>query len=445
MKPEAIYLICTAGLLLLLLQCQQTVTTEITDQSLRNLLMSEPGGIASLMLPRSDELEHIPQDSANPLTAAKVELGRYLFFDPAISFDPACKAAARTFSCATCHFADAGFQAGRKQAIASGGRGHGFRREKHPMCDSTEVDVQLLRTPSIVNCAYQEVQLWSGKLGCCGPNKGTDSLWKKGSFMELNRLAMAGVETQARVALEAHGMRMDPNLVTETKYLDLFNAAFSDVTPELKYRRFSMAKAIAAYERTVLTNEAPFQKWLRGDRSALTKDQRWGAYIFFGKGGCNNCHRGPALNSMTFHALGIKDMSGNDVIPKKNAPEDIMFGRGGFTHREEDMYKFKVPQLYNLKGLKFLGHGGGLSSVEAVIRYINNAVAENSSVDQKYLSPYFRPLHLTEKEIKALTTFVEDALFDPSLHRYEPGNVPSGFCFPNADKMSREQLRCSEQ
>lgn len=446
MKPDAVYRICTAGMLsLLLLQCRQTVEKEITDQTLRNLLQSEPGGIASLILPRSDEFELIPQDSANPLSAAKVELGKYLFFDPAISFDPACKAAARTFSCATCHFADAGFQAGRKQAIASGGRGHGFMREKHPMCDSTEVDVQLLRTPSIANCAYQEDQLWSGKLGCCGPNKGTDSLWKKGSFVELNRLAMAGVETQARVALEAHGMRMDPALVTETAYLTLFNAAFSEIKPELKYRRFSMAKAIAAYERTVLTNQAPFQKWLRGDSRALTKDQRWGAYLFFGKGGCNRCHRGPALNSMSFHALGIKDMSGADVIPKQNPPEDIRLGRAGFTSREEDMYKFKVPQIYNLKGLKFLGHGGGFSSVEAVIRYKNNAVAENTSVDPKYLSPYFRPLHLTEKEIKALTTFVEDALFDPSLQRYEPGHVPSGFCFPNADKMSREQLRCTKQ
>ncbi len=412
------------------------------DLRLKEILKSKKGGLIQFILPESSDYCSIPQDSSNPLSNEKVKLGQLLFFDPAISFDPRCKAAARTFSCATCHFASAGFQSGTRQAIAGGGRGHGFERQKHPFCDSSELDIQMLRTPSILNCAYQEVQLWSGKLGGSGINKGQDSLWTKGSFVELNRLGMQGVETQARVALEAHGMRMDPELILNTDYIVYFDSVFKDVDPNLKYRRFSMAKAIAAYERTVLSNKAPFQNWLKGNKNALTSFQKKGAILFFGKAQCDQCHNGPALNSMSFHALAMNDMEGSDIIFKKDPPADAKLGRAGYTHLEEDMFKFKVPQLYNLKNVSYLGHGGNFCSVIEVIRYKNDAIPQNIKVANKYLSPYFQPLHLTECEMKALEDFILNGLFDPDLRRYEPTSVPSGFCFPNADKISKIQLRC---
>lgn len=393
------------------------------------------------ILPESDDFKNIPQDTGNLITAEKVELGKFLFFDPAISFNPKCIAAARTFSCATCHFAEAGFQAGIIQSIAGGGRGFGFFRHKHPLCDTSEMDVQMIRTPSIVNCAYQEVQLWSGKFGATGPNTGTDSLWPKGSFTELNRLGMQGVETQARIALEAHGMRMSPELITKTKYQSLFDTAFSQVDPNLKYRRISMAKAIAAYERVVLSNKAPFQLWLKGDSLALSPKQIKGACLFFGKAKCYNCHSGPALNSMSFHALGMNDFNLKSII-LKDSLDDHHLGRGGFTKKEADMYCFKVPQLYNLKDAGFLGHGGSFCSIEEVIRYKNNAIPENQMVPTKNLSSFFVPLGLREDEIIALADFIENALHDPDLKRYEPKSVPSGFCFPNADKLSKQQLGC---
>lgn len=412
--------------------------------SLQELLIkrSNGKGLEFFILPDSDNFDKIPQDTSNVLTHVKVKLGMFLFFDPAISFNPKCIAASRTFSCASCHFPEAGFQAGIRQSIAGGGRGHGFLRHKHPLCDSSEVDVQLLRTPSIVNCAYQEAQLWSGKMGCCGPNTGSDSLWAKGSFLELNGLKMQGVETQARVALEAHGFRMSPPLIMNTEYGSLFDSAFKNVRSDLIYRRFSMAKAIAAYERTVLTNQAPFQKWLRGDTNALSKNQIYGASLFFDKAQCDKCHTGPALNSMSFHALGFDDMTCADIIMKKDAPDDATLGRAGFTRLEKDKFKFKVPQLYNLKQIEFLGHGGNFCNIEEIVRYKNEAKSQNPNVDPKYLSPDFKPLHLNNKEIKAIVDFIENGLYDPNLKRYEPDNVPSGFCFPNADLASRIQLQC---
>ncbi|NOT36934.1 MAG: cytochrome-c peroxidase [Saprospiraceae bacterium] len=429
-----------------LIQCntKNFYETEISNSDLRNLLIkrSSGKGLDFFILPESHEFSKIPQDTSNPLSDVKIQLGKFLFFDPAISFNPKCTAASRTFSCASCHFSEAGFQAGIRQSIAGGGRGHGFMRTKHPLCDSSEVDVQLLRTPSIINCAYQEAQLWSGKLGCCGPNTGSDSLWKKGSFLELNGLKMQGVETQARVGLEAHGFRMSPELITNTIYGTLFDSAFKGSRPDLIYRRFTMAKAIAAYERTVLSNQAPFQKWLRGDSTALSATQLFGAYLFFDKAKCDNCHTGPALNSMSFHALGFNDMTGIDIIDKNDAPKDVTLGRGGYTNLEEDKFKFKVPQLYNLKNIEFLGHGGNFCSVEEIVRYKNEAKSQNPNVTEKYLSQDFKPLHLNNKEIKALVDFIENALYDPNLKRYEPKSVPSGFCFPNADIVSKKQLHC---
>ncbi|MBK8152045.1 MAG: hypothetical protein IPK61_02535 [Saprospiraceae bacterium] len=265
---------------------------------------------------------------------------------------------------------------------------------------------------------------------------------QKGSFTELNRLGLSGVETQARIALEAHGMRMSPALVTETTYKQLFDTAYPKERPDLRYLRFTMARAIGAYERTVLTNQAAFQKWLKGDSSALTNEQKKGAILFFGKASCVDCHTGPALNSMAFYALGMPEMEGIDIIHKKDSFADFHLGRGALTHRQEDMFCFKVPQLYNLKDHGYYGHGASFCSVEEVIRYKNDAVPANQNVPIENLAKNFKPLGLDKDEIKSLVDFVENGLYDPNLRRYEPGSVASGRCFPNHDKLSREQLGC---
>lgn len=431
--------------LTLFVSCGNKQADLISDIQLRQLISSQSitGDLAEFILPLDSQYHLIPQDTSNPISAIRILLGQQLFFDPAISFDPKCKAAAQTFSCASCHFAEAGFQSGLAQAIAGGGRGFGKLRHKHPLCDSAFLDVQEIRTPSIINCAYQEVQLWSGKLGCCGPNAGTDSLWPKSSFVELNKLGMSGVETQARVALEAHGMRMSPALVMNTQYKKLFDSAYGQVRPDLRYRRFIMAKALAAFQRSVLTNRAPFQHWLRGDTAALDQAAKHGAFLFFGKAKCISCHRGPALNSMAFYALGMNDLHGPHIILKDSLKE-MQLGRGAFTKKREDMFCFKVPQLYNLKQVEYLGHGSDFCSVEEIVRYKNTAVADNKNVPASQLAKSFKPLHLSEKEIKDLSYFIVESLFDPELSRYTPKNVASGLCFPNNDLLSRQQLHCNE-
>ena len=132
-----------------------------------------------------------------------------------------------------------------------------------------------------------------------------------------------------------------------------------------------------------------------------------GKALFYGAG-CVACHTGPALNSMSFHALGMKDLDGShDMVRVRldpfggTVPDAVRKGRGGFTGLADDMYAFKTPQLYNLADSPFYGHGASFATVRQVIAYKNAAVAENPLAGN--LSPLFVPLGLTESAIDELT------------------------------------------
>jgi cytochrome c peroxidase len=144
------------------------------------------------------------------------------------------------------------------------------------------------------------------------------------------------------------------------------------------------------------------------------------------------------MNSMTFHGYGMNDLNGAGII--NGATDDQ--GRGTFTANPEDNYKFKTPQLYNLTDSPFLGHGSSFRSVREVVEYKNNGVPQNPNVPESQLAEQFRPLGLTEQEITDLVNFIENALYDPYLSRYEPQTLPSGFCFPNNDVMSQIDQGC---
>ncbi len=119
-------------------------------------------------------------------------------------------------------------------------------------------------------------------------------------------------------------------------------------------------------------------------------------------------------------------------------------GRGGFTKNAADEYKFKTPQLYNLKDHNFFGHGGTFESIEDIIRYKNQAQVEKTSLaSHPNLASEFIPLGLSDEEITDLVDFLTNALFDASLTRYAPGSVLSGGCIPNNDSQTKTDLGCS--
>lgn len=401
------------------------------------------GSNESLILPSSNNFIEIPNDLKNTITQAKVELGKLLFHETFLAKSPIKEEGMNTYSCASCHHAAAGFQSGIQQGIGDGGMGfgnHGEGRFKSEIYLESDLDVQPIRSPSVLNVAYQEVMLWNGQFGAVGANAGTEANWTVGTPKEVNSLGFEGVETQAIAGLDVHRLKIEEDFVTNSEYKSLFDAAFSNVPLEERYTKLNAALAIAAYERTVLSNEAPFQKWLKGDELAMNEDEKNGALLFFDKGQCYTCHSGPGLNGMEFHALGMKDLAGDNILTVVD--EATKKGRGGFTGNSEDDYKFKTPQLYNLMDAGFYGHGGSFTSIRDVISYKNKAILENNDVPTNKLSSSFVPLNLTEDEIDLLTLFVENSLYDANLKRYQPESLPSGNCFPNADSQSSIDMDC---
>lgn len=428
------------------------------DRELHAALLahSDGRGLSYFQLPQAQQLGRIPQDPNNRLTPVKVRLGKFLYHETALAVNNVRPEGHETYSCAACHHAQGGFMANLPQGMAEGGSGFGATGEGRvfmPVYDSNPdmPDCQPIRTPTVLNTAYQELMLWNGQFGGVGDNLGTEDQWTAGTPKESNWLGLHGLETQAHAGLKVHRMGdIELSRVADIpEYQRMFRRAFpQDPDP---INRLNAALAIAAYERTVLASEAPFQSWLRGQRDAMTDAQKRGAILFFGEAECAACHTGPALSSMTFHALGMNDLDGA-CDPRLNLDpfggiisDDVRQGRGGFTQRPEDMYKFKTPQLYNLMDSPFYGHGASFPTVREVIVYKNEAVAENALVPESALASEFHPLGLTPAEIDDLTAFVEQALYDADLLRHVPGHLPSGNCFPTNDPQSQIDLGCTSK
>lgn len=450
MKKLIIFVLFT----LLIFSCSsndELVNPTTLDNELDNLLTTNAfvGGKINITFPKSWELSKIPQDPLNPITKEKIELGKLLFHETGISRNPLKLESLKTYSCSSCHSEQAGFQAGIPQGIGEGGLGYGSKgekRTKNKHYTDLEIDVQPVRSPSALNIAYQTNILWNGQFGATHLNKGTESSWTKGSPKEKNFYGFEGVETQAIAGQDVHRLNISKIFLDEMPtYKQLFQNAYPtmNLNDNLEIK-INAGLAIAAYERSLLATDAPFQKWLGGNYGAMTEDQKKGAIIFFGKGGCANCHNGPSLAAMNFYALGMNDLkngnygNSNVVAITDNKPEFL--GRGGFTGNPQDNYKFKVPQLYNLKDSPFYGHGSSFNSIENVIRYKNNGVKENQKTPDSQLAKEFKALNLTEQEISQLVEFIKNGLYDQNLSRYLPSSLPSGLFFPNNDNVSRIDL-----
>lgn len=410
---------------------------------------SQTGSYDWYIMPESDDYASLPnQDPKNPITKTKVLLGKMLFFETGLALENRYPISKISYSCSSCHVPSQGFTAGRFQGIADGAIGfgdHGEGRTKIPLYAGDEVDAQGARPLPVINLTYVTNALWAGSFGSFNVNEGTESVWSQDTLIEINHKGLMGLEANNDRALAVHRQVVNKAVCDSLGYTAMFDEAFPEIPAEQRYNRQTAAFAIAAYFRTILTNEAPFQKWLRGDKNAMTEEQKNGAMLFFGKAGCVSCHNSPSLNSVPhqFFALGVNDLyqSGFDVF-RTGPTDNRVFGRGGFTKRQEDMFKFKVPQLYNMKNIGFYFHGASKTSLRQVVEYFNNGVPENPNVPANQVSALLRPLNLTNEEMDDLVEFLENGLFDPNLERYQPENTMSNFCFPNNDPLSRIEMGC---
>lgn len=417
------------------------------DNQLRSLVASSApnGQLDFYVLPSEKNLDEIPQDPKNPLTEAKVSLGKFMFYDTGLATKPMKPSGLGTYSCASCHIPEAGFKPGTFQGIADGGSGFGINGENRLMNNDyteDELDVQDARAISLVNVAYVTNTFWNGQFGATGVNEGTEDVWDQDEVSMLNYLGHEGIETQNLEGLHAHRIEIDKNVLDENGYTELFDEAFNDIPVEERYTTETASLAFSAYIRTIISNKAPFQNWLKGSNDALDYDEKRGAILFFSKANCSTCHYNENLGSPEFHALGVNDMYQQPSYSTKSDDRRNL-GRAGFTMLDEDLYKFKVPGIYNNADSDFFFHGASARTLDDLIEYKNKGVRENTNVPESQISVKFKPLNLTEEEKTHLKAFIKVGLSDPNLIRYQPTSVPSGSCFPNADIQSVIDLGCN--
>ncbi|MBK9013721.1 MAG: hypothetical protein IPM82_06330 [Saprospiraceae bacterium] len=408
---------------------------------------SPSGSKDNYIMPESDDYANLPnQDVKNPVTKAKVELGKMLFFETGLALLPTYPVSKSAYSCSSCHVPSMSFTAGRFQGIADGAVGfgdHGEARVKNPEYGGSEVDAQGARPLPTINLTFVTNALWAGTFGSFGTNVGTESVWNQDTLIALNHQGFEGLEANNQRALVVHRQVINKDVTDSLGYTPMFDEAFPDIPESERYTLKTGAFAMAAYFRTILTNQAPFQRWLKGDNQAMTEQQKRGAVLFFDKAGCKNCHNSPSLNSMRYEAVGVNNLfQGPYDVFRTDANDLRNFGRGGFTKRDEDMFKYKVPQLYNLKHFGFYFHGASKTSLRQVVEYFNAGIPENTTVPTSQISSKFHPLGLSTDEVDDLVEFLENGLYDANITRYAPSATMSGNCFPNNDPQSRRDMGC---
>jgi len=284
---------------------------------------------------------YLPCPEDNPLTAEKVALGRKLFFDPMLSRD-------ETLACASCHDPRRAFTDGRAVSLGVFGR-KGTRS-----------------APSLINRGYGVSHFWDGR---------TSSLEEQvlQPVQNPKELDMTVEEVVAR-------------LKQDQDYPKLFQASFARAIS-----REDLARALASYVRTILSGNAPIDRYLNGEREALSERQRQGLHIFRGKGQCTACHVGPNFTDERFHNTGVAWQRGALL-------DD---GRFRVSGKAEDRGAFKTPTLREVTRTAPYMHDGSLETLEDVIDFYDRGGNPNP-----YLDSELRRLNLTSTEKEALVTFL---------------------------------------
>jgi len=281
-----------------------------------------------------------PAPADNQPTDARVALGEMLFFDPRLSRKA-------NMSCASCHNPSLGWSDGLRTA--------------------TGFDMQTLAraTPTIINAAFNPIQMWDGR-------KGT-------------------LEEQALGPIEAGGeMNMPlPEMVTRLKTIHGYAPKFEQAYPGQGISEVTVARAIASYERTVLSTESPFDRWRKGDAKAVSDSAKRGFDLFTGKANCAICHMGYNFTDNGFHNIGVKD-SAEDVGRFAQKPLKSMRGA------------FKTPTLRDiaLTG-PYMRNGAYVTLMEVVEHY------DRGGDDKSNLDINMTPLNLSAVEKADLVAFME--------------------------------------
>ncbi|QFT33366.1 cytochrome c peroxidase [Roseibium porphyridii] len=331
----------------------------------------------------------IPAD--NPQTPEKIELGKMLFFDPRLSGNSA-------MPCSACHLPDAGWDFPDKISLGYPGTVH-WRNSQ-----------------TIINSAYYGNLFWAGS----------------------SKSLEAQAKSAAKGAVAGNGE--DDMLEARLAFVPEYRERFKDVFGT-EYPRLSHAwMAIAAFERTLVQTDTPFDNYMRGDDAALDDAQKRGLELFTGKAGCSQCHNGALLSNQKYYNLGVPAYDGWETdelaqitfryeLYAKGSTEEMyrtFKDDPGVYFRAKDknhLGKFRVPSLRYTKYTAPYMHNGMIETLEDVIEFYNQGGGENEFAETK--SELIKPLGLNDDEKADLLAFLESlsgeriVMEEPELPEYD--------------------------
>lgn len=354
----------------------------------------------------------------NPFSAARVTLGRSLFFDPVLS-------GPMDVACSTCHLPRFGFADGRQFPSGAGGVGLGPDRS-----DPGPWPLRLMprNSPPVLNLGLY------GRGGVAPSTNGT-MFWSGAAFgIEDQVLAPIAQDNELRGLTYGKAEALDSVLArlrTIPGYRAGFGTAFPEVAsaaagdPERLVTAATLRLALAAYLRELVTPRAPLDAFLRGDDEALTPAERRGLDLFVGEAGCVACHRGPLLSDFDMHVLGAaQEGPGRDTTRF----DDLGWGEHGGTP-----YSFRTPPLRQVAETPPYLHAGTAPTLLDVLRFKNRGESEHPRVPASALDTLAGPLGLDEPALRDLEAFLH-ALTDPTTPStpafQPPPAVPSGLEVP---------------
>ncbi len=344
---------------------------------------------AQMKEPQLGALGPPPVPPDNPQSPAKIELGKLLFFDTRLSGDA-------SVSCATCHEPKDGWAFPDQVSRGYPGAIH-WRNSQ-----------------TVVNSAYLNKLFWAGAAK-----------------------ALEGqAPSAAKGAVSGNGEAdmMEARLAFIPEYRKRFNEVFGDTWPRLS----NAWKAIAAFERTLVQTDTPFDKYMRGDKGALSDQQKRGMKLFTGKANCIQCHKGALFTDQKYYNLGVPraeiwSESGLAQITFRyelyaKGVAETMYrtlkddpGLYFRTKQKRDKGKFRTPSLRYVVYTAPYMHNGAFFDLTEVVEFYNEGGGTNEFAENK--TKLIKPLKLSEKEIEDLVAFIE-SLSGPAIKMTAPTLPP---------------------
>ncbi|CAM4086027.1 cytochrome-c peroxidase [Zobellia nedashkovskayae] len=333
----------------------------------------------------------------NPSTPEKEALGKLLFYDPILSGN-------KDVACATCHHPNNGYAEFLDISIGPNASGLGTQRKFNA---SNDIPFVKRNAQTIINSAYNGMDAF----GNYEPSEAT-MFWDDRA-KSLEKQALEPIK--AFEEMRGHGFTEDNILqvvVDRIKDIPEYQKFFASVFDEPDAVSVdNLAKAIAAFERSLVTNNSRFDQYMRGDQDAILISEKEG-FELFKSVGCVNCHNGPMFSDYKMHVLGAPE---NNKLARPDA---------GF----KDTFAFRTPTLRNLRFTPPYMHNGSLSSLKKVLEFyedIANGKERNEHVSVQKYDPFVRELDLSVKEMSQIISFL-NTLNDTDFDKTIPERVPSG-------------------